>query len=457
MNKWQPFNIEAEENFIGSVFKLGLDSKILSSSFSKLTKDDFCKPKNQEIFDLQKKMFFAGEPIDLLIMADKLGDDSLTYIGSIIRSVHSSANIGGYVQLIKERSIERVTLAKLNDSIAVLMSNDDTKDKIGEISSLLSTIEQDDSIGNGGVTHVKDIAMSWLDVYEDRINNPDSAGIKTGITGLDEIFGNRGVGKTDFIVVGARPKMGKSQMALMMTEHIAISTNKPVMVFSMEMSNEQVFERMLSNSSGISTNNFYEPMGNIEFDAVNCAIAKMAQTDIYIDDHTNMSLSYIRGECRKMKAKKGSIGAIFIDYLTLMKAEKADRNDLAIGEITKGLKNMAKDLKVPVFLLAQLNRGLESRPEKRPMMSDLRESGQIEQDADMIVMIYRESVYDEHCGLGGLTELIVRANRHGATGTAYVDMTNGIMRNISMGDVANLEANKAASEKTKSNGKQLKW
>jgi len=457
MNQWQAFNIEAEENFIGSVFKLGLGSEALAKAFSQLTPEDFYKTKNQKIFSLQKQLFFNGEPIDLLIMADQLGGDALTYIGSIIKTVHSAANISGYVQLIKERSLERVTLAKLNESIAVLTGVGSSKDKINDIASLMATIEQDNSIGQGGVTHVKDIAMAWLDIYEERINNPDAAGIKTGITGLDDLFGNRGVGKTDLIVIGARPKMGKTQLALKMTEHIATTTRKPVMVFSMEMSNEQVFERMLSSSSQVATDNFYQPMGNIEFDAVNCAIAKMAQTDIYIDDRTNMSLSYIRGECRKMKAKKGSIGAIFIDYLTLMKAEKADRNDLAIGAITKGLKNMAKDLKVPVFLLAQLNRGLESRNDKRPIMSDLRETGQIEQDADRIIMIYRESAYDENCGLGGLTELIVRANRHGATGTAYVNMINGIMNNVEPAEVNRIMTMQNEQTKNYQKKKQLDW
>ena len=453
MNEWQAFNIEAEENFIGSVFKLGSGSEVLAKAFSQLTPEDFYKAKNQEIFSLQKELFLSGEPIDLLIMSDRLGGDAITYIGAIIKSVYSAANLSGYVRLIKERSLERVTLAKLNESIAVLTGMGDSKDKINDIAQLMATIEQDNSIGRGGVTHVKDIAMTWLDIYEDRINNPDAAGIKTGVTGLDDLFGNRGVGKTDLIVIGARPKMGKTQLALKMAEHIAMTTNKPVMVFSMEMSNEQVFERMLSSGSKVSTDNFYQPMSNEQFGAVNNAIARMAQTDIYIDDHTNMSLAYIRGEARRMKAKKGSIGAIFIDYLTLMKAEKADRNDLAIGAITKGLKNMAKDLKVPVFLLAQLNRGLESRTDKRPIMSDLRETGQIEQDADRIIMIYRESVYDESCGLGGLTELILRANRHGPTGTAYVDMVNGVMNNTEQSQVVSM----MAQGERLSSKKQLKW
>lgn len=457
MTQWQAFNIEAEENFIGSVFKLGLGSEVLAKSFSQLTPEDFYKPKNQQIFSLQKQLFLSGEPIDLLMMSDKLGGDSLIYIGSIIKNTTSAANISGYVRLIKERSLERITLAKLNESIAMLTGLGSSKDKINDIAALMATVEQDNSIGQGGVTHVKDIAMSWLDIYEERINNPDAAGIKTGITGIDDLFGNRGVGKTDLIVIGARPKMGKTQLALKITDHIAMTTRKPVMVFSMEMSNEQVFERMLSSSSKVATDNFYQPMCNVEFDAVNCAIAKMAQTDIYIDDHTNMSLAYIRGECRKMKAKKGSIGAVFIDYLTLMKAEKADRNDLAIGAITKGLKNMAKDLKVPVFLLAQLNRGLESRTNKRPIMSDLRETGQIEQDADRIIMIYRESVYEEDCGLGGLTELIVRANRHGATGTAYVNMIQGVMNNASEAEVNRIMTTKNEKADRKADKKDLKW
>lgn len=795
--EWQPHKIETEENVIGGIFKAGSDSKSVASVFSFLSSDDFFKKEHRQIFDVTKQMYLSGDNYDFVLVADKLGGDALTYIGSMVKRTPSAANLIGYARIVKEKAVERHTLAALQDSIAILTSEGETKSKIEEIASMMAVIEQDNSVGAGGVVHIKDIATKWLDIYEDRINNPDAAGIKTGITGLDDLFGNRGVGKTDLNVIGARPKMGKeqplsslillnsgkfksmgdikvgdkiassdggdnfvtgvfpqglkkvykitvsdgrvvecgidhlwrinsnkfkgertvttkkliemmkasrnksavslaghngsfgcdsegkinpwllgfllgdgaltngcvrfstseadvvekvklsipkcasvkrlseydyiittkkgkenpvlnmlrdcgaygkksiektlpkyvfseslgyreqvlagliesdgwiqksshmfstsspylsdgfsrlvfsvggtcrgtikkspkytyrgekrtgkpshvlsfkiadiskictterilkkvtvrtkrvepsivsvefdryedsqcisvshdnhlyitdnylvthnTQLAIKMADHIAMSTAKPVMIFSMEMSNEQVFERMLSSSSRVSSDNFYQPMGNAEMDDITVAIAKMAQSDIYIDDHTNMSLAYIRGECRKMKAKKGCIGAVFIDYLTLMKAEKADRNDLAVGAITKGLKNMAKDLKVPVFLLAQLNRGLESRTDKRPIMSDLRETGQIEQDADRIIMIYRESVYETDSPLGGLTELIVRANRHGATGTAFVDMRNGIMENIDTNQMAQVNAQIYDAEQSKQSSKNMKW
>ncbi len=455
--EWQPHKIETEENVIGGIFKAGSDSKSVASVFSFLSSDDFYKKEHRQIFDVTKQMYLSGDNYDFVLVADKLGGDALTYIGSMVQRTPSAANLIGYARIVKEKAAERHTLAALQDSIAILTSEGETKSKIEEIASMMAVIEQDNSVGAGGVVHIKDIATKWLDIYEDRINNPDAAGIKTGITGLDDLFGNRGVGKTDLNVIGARPKMGKTQLAIKMADHIAMSTAKPVMIFSMEMSNEQVFERMLSSSSRVSSDNFYQPMGNAEMDDITVAIAKMAQSDIYIDDHTNMSLAYIRGECRKMKAKKGCIGAVFIDYLTLMKSEKADRNDLAVGAITKGLKNMAKDLKVPVFLLAQLNRGLESRTDKRPIMSDLRETGQIEQDADRIIMIYRESVYETDSPLGGLTELIVRANRHGATGTAYVDMKNGIIENINNNQMAQVNAKIYDAEQSKQSSKNMKW
>jgi len=430
MTQWQAHNQEAEENFIGAVFKLGVDSDKLAAAFGQLRPEDFYNPKHQKIFKLQKQMYYNKHPIDLLTMSDTLKGDSLTFIGSIIQSVHSAANISGYARLIKERALERTTLAKLNESIAVLTGLGETKEKTSQIVNLLSTIEMDTSIGAGGVTHIRDIAMNWIDVYEDRINNPNAAGISTNIQGIDKIFGARGVNKTDLIVIGARPKMGKTQLAITIADHVAKDLKKTVMIFSMEMANGQVSERFLSHGSKVSTDNFYGRMCDDKYAMVNKAISELIDTKIYIDDHTNMSLSHIRSECRKMKAKNGEIGAIFIDYLTLMKAEKADRNDLAYGLITKGLKDMAKDLRAPVFLLAQLSRGVDSRQDKRPLMSDLRETGQIEQDADRIIFLYSESAYNPDCGLGGLTELNISANRHGPTGRAYVDMVNGIMIDI---------------------------
>ncbi len=457
MTQWQAYNQEAEQNFIGSVFKLGVDSEKLSSSFAQLRPEDFYNPKHQKIFKLQKEMFYNKQPIDLLMMSDILKGDSLIFIGSIIKSVHSAANISGYTKLIKERSLERATLAKLQESIAVLTGMGDTKEKTSQIVSLLSTIEMDTTLGNGGMVHIRDIAMNWLDMYEERINNPALAGLTTNIEGLDQLFGVRGIAETDLIVIGARPKMGKTQLAITIADHIAKDLKKPVMIFSMEMANEQVFERFLTNGSKVSSDKFYSSMFGDDLMDVQRTVMELSQVEIYIDDHTNMSLSHIRNECRKMKAKNGEIGAIFIDYLTLMKTEKADRHDLAYGQITKGLKDMAKDLKTPVFLLAQLSRKVESRQDKRPLMSDLRETGQLEQDADRIIFLYRESAYDPECGLGGLTELIVRANRHGATGTAYTNMINGIMHNISDAEVNQIFSAKNAQNKTYKKSKQLDW
>ena len=461
MNEYQAYNLNAEESLIGSLFKIDSGSQFLASALAMLSTDDFYRKDHQQVFSNVKTKFLSGEAFDLVLIAERLeaetGEEWFVRIGTIIRNTASASNINGYARIIKEKSLERATLAKLNDSIQVITGDGTTEDKISQITGLLTTIENESRVGSGGLTHIKDIALKWFDIYDDRINNPDAAGIKTGISGLDDLFGNRGVGKTDMIVIGARPKMGKTQLAITIADSISTTTQKPVMIFSMEMSNEQVFERMLSSSSRVSSDNFYQPMGNAEMDDITVAIAKMAQSQIYIDDHTNMSLAYIRGECRKMKAKNGDLGAVFIDYLTLMQAEKADRNDLAVAAITKGLKNMAKDLKVPVFLLAQLNRGLESRPDKRPIMSDLRETGQIEQDADRIIMIYRESVYDTDSPLGGLTELIVRANRHGATGTAFVDMKNGIMENIDTNQMAMVNAQVTQAEESKSKKGKLDW
>ena len=270
----------------------------------------------------------------------------------------------------------------------------------------------------------------WVIEVEERFKDPDAnRGLKTGIAPLDAMLAPKFIVRGSLFVVGARPKMGKTTVLTEMAKNVSDS-GLPVALFSMEMTNKQLAERMISQKSGISSNALYDSGDEYEWGLISKAMGELSERpNIWLDDTPGMTLAHIQAECRKLKRKTGKIGFIGVDYLTLMKAGKADRNDIAYGEITKGLKQLAKELDTTVVLLTQLNRKLEDRADKRPMPSDSRDTGQIEQDCDYWLGIYKDSVYNDNADKT-LTELIVRLNRHGKAGTAYVEQKGLCMFDI---------------------------
>jgi len=430
MSEWQPINMQAEQSVLGSLLKFGANDAV----FEKLKPNDFGGKKNfhREIYQAMIDISTSKNDIDFITVVDVLGDEHFAYLGQMVQDTPSAANILSYAKIVKNKALERDTITKLQESIALIQGEGTTEQKTEKVINTVSQIDlADDS--EQGLTHVNKIANEWLDTYDERVNNPDLAGIQTGVDGLDEIFGARGVGKTDMIVIGARPKMGKTQLLVKIAAHLSMQQNKSALVFSMEMPKIQIFERFITNSAQVSTDKFYQPMREDEFAKVGKMLAEVTDKDLYIDDRPNLSLKQIRAACLKHKAEHGEIGGIFVDYLTLMKLEAAARSDLAFGANSTGLKDLAKELGTPVFLLAQLSRAVDQRTDKRPLISDLRESGSIEQDADRIIFLYRDSVYNKDSELGGLTELIVAANRHGETGTGYVEMAGGWFNNVDSG------------------------
>ena len=427
MSTWQPINMQAEQSVLGALLKFGANDAV----FEKLKIDDFGGKKNfhREIYQAMININEAKNNIDLITVTDVIGDEHFAYLGEMAQETPSAANILSYAKIVKNKAIERDTVAKLQNSIALIQGDGTTEEKTEKVINVVGQIDVADN-GEQGLTHVKEIAGDWLDQYDERVNNPDLAGISTGVDGLDDIFGSRGVGKTDMIVIGARPKMGKTQLLVKIAAHLSMQQKKSALVFSMEMPKIQIFERFITNSAHVSTDKFYQPMREDEFASVGKMLSDVSDKDLYIDDRPNLSLKQIRAACRKHKAEHGEIGGIFVDYLTLMKLEAAARSDLAFGANSTGLKDLAKELKTPVFLLAQLSRAVDQRTDKRPLISDLRESGSIEQDADRIIFLYRDSVYNKDSEMGGITEAIVAANRHGETGTGYIEMKGGWFENI---------------------------
>ncbi|USS96814.1 AAA family ATPase [Serratia symbiotica] len=271
---------------------------------------------------------------------------------------------------------------------------------------------------------------SWMNMVEKRLSNdPAAVGISTGIPSLDNLLAPKGLVKGSLFVVGARPKMGKATLYMKLALHCALTENKPAIAFSLEMPQEQLVESSLSQASGVSSSYFY--LDGYEDNRFALASAKgleIAQTgNLYINDTPRLSLAHIVAESHRIYRERGAaIGMILVDYLTLMKAERAERNDLAYGLITKGLKHLAKELNCVVVLLTQLNRELERRANKRPIPSDSRDTGQIEQDCDYWLEIYRAGAYDEHANQRD-TELLLRLNRHGQSGVVFVEQRHGVL------------------------------
>ncbi len=435
------YSAEAESGVLGALLLLGSGS-VVDQTIDELSPAVFGHQYYRQIFTAISSLRQQGVPCDLLTTRDYLtnaGSDNAAFsvLGDLVRNTPSTANIRGYAQLLRDKSAERAVFQSLQQAIADFAEARTTDARMSVVETALAGVQT--QRGNeSGFMSISDIADTWLTTLERRMAGDTSAtGSTFGLGALDELVGRRGVQPTDMVVIGARPKMGKTTLALRMAEHAAVDLNEVTLVFSMEMSQEQVLEKSLSQMSGVSTGRFYGPMSDNDFGMVSHSLNQLADTRLFVDDSASLTLQQVVSRCREMKATyPGQPGKIFLDYFTLMKTNQAERNDLAYGEISKGLKALAKELGWPVILLAQLSRSVDSRTDKRPILSDLRETGQIEQDADVVMFLYNDTVYYPDSPAGDMRELLVRANRHGRTGTVYFDMTDGRIEPLSVEAVA---------------------
>lgn len=436
---YQPCNILAEQSLIGAILLDGGSDYAMEN----VKADDFYDKKSREYFEAILLAHSRNDVIEYATIADLVPSRNFVDLGELIKNTHSSANLKGYAKAVISKSVERKALAAFYEASELIKGEGTTQEKIAAATLLTSDIAivNDDS----KPVHIKQIARDWLDDYDARIADDAPIGLKTGIDGLDDIYGYRGIGETDLIVIAARPKMAKTQTLVKITSYMVKTTPKAALIFSMEMPNIQLFERYLTNGSRIQGDKFYRAMDDYEFAKIGEEISQLSGTKLYIDDRSNLSLAQVKATVKKFKEEHGDI-VVGLDYFTLMKTEESGRTDLAFGKNSTGLKTICKELKTPMLLLAQLSRGVDSRPNKRPLLSDIRESGSIEQDADSIIFLYKDSVYNPDNGLGGLTENIVAANRHGETGTAYTEMKGGWLENINEVDVNHMMSFSGASK-----------
>ncbi|EKP7865814.1 AAA family ATPase [Escherichia coli] len=431
-----PQNIEAEQSVLGGMM-LDSGSDRCQKAMSMLKPESFYVRPHQVIFAEMRELVANQKPIDLITLIESLeskglGDQAGTfaYLAEISKNTPSAANIVHYAMLVREKAMERYGIDKLNSATELLYSRNGmtTSQKFDAIQTLFTDIADYAKTGNRrGLREFSEVMGDWVDEVEARWSDSDATrGLSTGIGSLDDLLQPKGLVKGALMVIGARPKMGKTTLYSQLAVNCAEVEQLPALMFSLEMPDKQIVERMIGQVSRVNTDVFYGD----RYDDAQVAMAfaaggRLAQTgNLYVDDTPGITLAHIVAESRRIKRERGAVGMVLVDYLTLMTADKADRNDLAYGIITKGLKNLAKELNCIVVLLTQLNRDLEKRTNKRPMPSDSRDTGQIEQDCDYWIGIYREGAYDENADQAA-TELLLRLNRHGPTGVVYCDQRNG--------------------------------
>ena len=432
-----PHNLEAEQSVIGGLLLDDDNSERVQKVLAMLKPESFYGRVHQIIFAEIRQMLRENKPVDGLTLFDSLESKGLieqiggfAYIGQIAKNTPSAANIVAYAASVRESAMERYGIQRMTEATELLYARNGMSavEKYEAIQSIFTQLTDHSNTGSRrGVRTLADVADDWIAEVEKRFDpNQRSRGLSTGIKSLDEMLEPKGLVRGSLFVIGARPKMGKTTLYSQLAINCALNEKLPSIMFSLEMPDKQILERMIGQASGVNTDIFYRGAGrDEEFAIANARLAEMVESqNLYIDDTPGASLSHIIAESRRIKRERGKVGMVLVDYLTLMTAEKADRNDLAYGLITKGLKNLAKELECVVVLLTQLNRDLEKRVNKRPLPSDSRDTGQIEQDCDYWMGIYREGAYDENYPQGD-TELLLRLNRHGSGGVVYCEQRNG--------------------------------
>ena len=417
LGKVPPHSLEAEEALLGSAL---LSRDAVSRLMEEVRPADFYSPSNQTVYEAMKGLFDTGKPIDTVTVSELIFKDSknatsinASYIARLVDNVPSSANFERYIEIVLEHSHRR-KLLKASGRIELLAM---AMDK--EIHSVLDEAEQtiftasDDAIGDGlvGVTDVLEGAIERIEEIENR--GTGLSGLPTYFTDLDNYLS--GLQEGNLAVIASRPSMGKSSLALNIGTNVA-KEGKVVAFFSLEMTKEELVQRVLFSEAKVTSGDARKgQLGPEKWSRVVEAASKVNNLPLYFDDAPVITVTDIRAKSRRLKSAK-SLDLIIVDYLQLMQSSSGDNRQQEIAEISRNLKNLARELKVPILALSQLNRAAEAREDKRPRLGDLRESGAIEQDADIVMMLYRDDYYNPGTDVPGVAEVNIVKNRTGMTG-----------------------------------------
>ncbi len=421
-----PHSIEAEQAVIGGLL---LDNRAWESIADKLVDEDFYRFDHRLLFSAIRELESRNEPFDAVTLSQCLEKNDrleqaggLLYLGRLAKDTPSAANILAYANIVREKSVLRqlITVGTDISGSGYVPEGRDSKELLDDAEKKVYRIAEQGARGEGGFQDMKSLLSKTVDKIDHLFNSDGGlTGVSTGFDKFDEM--TTGLQEADLVIVAGRPSMGKTTFAMNIAENAAIGDKLPVAVFSMEMPGDSLAMRMISSLGRVDQHHIRT--GNLtdeDWARITSAIHILSEAKIFIDDTPAMSPNEIRARARRLKRQHG-LGLIVIDYLQLMQVHGGSENRATeISEISRSLKAMAKELKVPVIALSQLNRSLEQRPDKRPVMSDLRESGAIEQDADLIVFIYRDEVYNEDSPQKGVAEIIIAKQRNGPIGKSLL-------------------------------------
>ena len=417
-----PFSLIAEQSLLGSIL---VDPEALTEVAEIVSASDFYLPEHSQIYNAMHELFLVNKEIDVVTLIDMLvtngvysksgGED---YIKSLYQAVPNALNVKDYANIVKQKSLLRKLIEACSDISEKAYSEEGSpEDLVDYAGSLIFDLAQ--GRDTKSFRHIRDVIV---DVYKNlhtmATEGETAQGTKTGFSGIDNVLA--GMGKSDLILVGARPGMGKTSFALNIATNVALQTGKNVCIFSLEMSAEQLVNRIISSEAMIDSYALRTgKLDNDQWTEIANATSRLAGTNILIDDTSGISVTGMKAKLRRVQ----NLGLVVVDYLGLMQSDrKTDSRVNEVADISRALKVMAKELNVPIICCAQLNRGAENRTDKRPMLSDLRDSGAIEQDADTVIFLYRSEYYNTEANddEGSIAEVIIAKNRHGSTGNVKV-------------------------------------
>ncbi|WP_369021924.1 replicative DNA helicase [Ligilactobacillus salivarius] len=429
-----PQNIEAEQAVLGAIF---LNTDALADAMEYVEADDFYRRAHQILFQAMVNLNNDGEAIDVLTVQNYLTTNNqlddvggVAYIAELATSVPTAANAGYYAKIVEEKSMLRRLISTATNIITQANNGDD------DVPSLLDSAERQimdvsERRNRSGFREIKDVLNETLsDIDRLSQQSEDITGLPTGYREFDKM--TAGLQPDNLIILAARPAVGKTAFALNIAQNVATSTDTSVAIFSLEMSAESLVNRMLCAEGSINANHLRTgQLDEGEWQNLIVAMGALSNTSIFIDDTPGIKMAEIRAKCRRLAKEKGNLGLVVIDYLQLIEGSNKESRQQEVSEISRQLKKLAKELSVPILALSQLSRGVEQRQDKRPVLSDIRESGSIEQDADIVAFLYRDDYYerdeskseedgDDQDSLNqdvGEVELIIEKNRAGARGT----------------------------------------
>lgn len=426
INRLPPQNIEAEQSVLGAII---LDNEALPKAIEALSPDDFYKETHRRLYKSIIALFERSEPIDIVTLTDHLRKSDeieavggISYLSYLANSIPTSANIRYHAKIVSEKSMLRALIRTATQITSEVYENSRDVDEVVDYAQKM-IFDITDKRTKISFSPLRDVIKDTFKMIEHLYDKKEAiTGVPSGFKDIDEL--TSGFQSGDLIIVGGRPGMGKTAFALNVAGYVAADMRETVAVFSLEMSKEQLALRMICAESGVNSSSVRKGfISKQDWIKLTNAAGRLADAPIFIDDSSMLTVLEIRAKARRLKMEYGMLSLIVVDYLQLMRSKgKFERREQEISDISRSLKALAKELKVPVIALSQLNRAVEQRGEKRPTLADLRESGALEQDADVIIFLYRDEFYNKNNPSNkGKAELIVAKQRNGPTG--IVDLT----------------------------------